>query len=276
MRAILDSFLAHLDEVERNVGLVETLRALGAASAPRSALRGPLGRAAGVARRTIRAQRTWETIALDGSLLYLCAQYEVAVRDLIEELVRLTCQKVAAYPDLPGDLRADNTRLIGELLRRGGENPRDPTVDHVQVLKDLVQCHEVGAPVRLYFQGFSYHDRNLSPIVLKDLMGRAGVSDLWPHVAQDQHLQDCLESVGENATEAAAKSKLSQFISDRNAISHRGPSYQTVGPSVILDYVRFFRCLMPALVGALESHLAEFGPRRAVRQRKKATRVASS
>jgi len=263
LKTILEAFLAHLDEVERNVSLVGSLGALGAASAPSSALRGPLGRTAGAVRQTVLSHRTWETIALDGSLLYLCAQYEVAVRDLVEELVRLTCQKVAAYAQLPDDLRADNTRLIGELLRRGGENPRDPTVDYVQVLKDLVQCHEVGAPARLYFQGFSYHDRNLSPDELRDLMGRAGVRDLWPHVARHQELQRYLECVGENATVGAARSKLSQFISDRNAISHRGPSYQTIGPSVMLDYVRFFRCLMPALVGVLESHLAGFGRGRA-------------
>ncbi len=258
MRSILQTFLGHLNDVERNVSLVEDLRVLGAASAPRSALRGPLGRAAGSVRGTIRSQRTWETIALDGSLLYLSAQFEVAVRDLVEELVRLKCQKVSVYTDLPEDIRVQNLRFIGDLLRRGPENPRDPTVDYVQVVEDLIQCHRMGTPVRLYAGGFSQHDRNLWPDELKDLMRRAGVTELWPQICGDQVLQQYLNCAGQGTTVVSARGRLSQFISDRNAISHRGPGYQTIGPSVMLDYVGFFRCLMPALVGVLESHLQEF------------------
>lgn len=256
MRSILQAFDRHLDDVERSVDLVGDLKMLGAATAPPSSLRSPLCRAATTVRSSILAQRTWETIALDGSLLYIAAQFEEAVRGLVEKLIQLKCQRVAKYDDLPEELRDHNTRLIGELLRRR-ENPRDPTVDHIQVVEDFLQCQRTGVPVRLYVQGFSQHDRNLTPDQLKGLMKRAGVAELWPSIGRDPDLQDHLNCVGdENAAITQARNRLSSFISDRNMISHRGPAYQTIGPTVMRDYVAFFRAFFQALVGALESHIA--------------------
>jgi len=254
VRAILQTFLGHLDDIEANVKLVGQLRALGAATAPPSSVRGRLGKAANDVRGTVLSQRTWETIALDGSLLFLAAQYEVTVRDLIQEMMRRKCQTIVVYTDLPEELRTENTRLVGELLRTGS---RDPTVDQIQVVEEFLRCNKRGKPVAVYYQGFSHHEHNLAPDELKRLMNRAGVNEFWPRVCRDPTLQTELNCGGVDAAVAAARSVLLQFILDRNAISHRGPSYQTIGASVLIEYIRFFRHFMPALVRALESHLAE-------------------
>lgn len=254
MLAVIGPFLRSLDDIETNVRLVSHLKGLAKATAPPSSSRGPLGRAAVEVRHTVRSQRTWETIALDGSLLFLSAQYEMTIRDLIQELMRRKCSKAGTYTDLPQPIRDENARLIGNLLRSGSH---DPSVDAVKVAEDFVQCSRIGQPVVLYFEGFATHDRNLSPDELKRIMNRAGVNNFWPRIGQDAAVQQHFGCADETAAIAEIQNTLKQFIDDRNSISHRGPSYQTVGPTVLLGYVAFFRCTVPSLARCLEAHLLE-------------------
>src|SRR3990172_5902885 len=254
MQAIVGPFLRYLDDIETNILLVNQLKTLAIATAPPSSARGTLGRAAHGVRDTVRSQRTWEAIALDGSLLFLSAQYEVTVRDLLHEIMMRKCMNATTYADLPETIRTENARLIGDLLRSGS---RDPTVDGVKVVEDFVQCSRVGRPVVLYFEGFANHDRNLSPDELKRVMNRAGVSDFWPRIGRDHDVQSHLSCSNESAAITGTHGVLKQFIADRNAISHRGPGYQTIGATVLAEYVSFFRCLMPVLARCLEAHVQE-------------------
>ena len=254
MLATIGPFVRSLTDIETNVRLVGQLRTLAVVSAPASSVRGPLGRAARDVRATELSQRIWETIALDGSLLFLSAQYEMTTRDLLGELMRRKCSMVSTYGDLPEPIRNENARLIGELLRSGS---RDPNVDAMKVVEDFVKCNRVGRPVIVYFHGFASHDRNLSPNELKRIMNRAGVDTFWPRIGRDPSVQAQFGCSNETDAITAVHGVLSQFVADRNGISHRGPSYQTVGLTVLLDYVSFFRCLMQALADCLEAHLLE-------------------
>jgi hypothetical protein len=61
-------------------------------------------------------------------------------------------------------------------------------------------------------------------------------------------------------TQALATAKLDSFMEYRNQIAHRGASYATLGSSVIVDFVTFFKCLVGALSSILLDYLATFPP----------------
>lgn len=87
---------------------------------------------------------------------------------------------------------------------------------------------------------------------------RLGVKDLWKTLAQNPSLASLLGTTGTNLTERQAKSSLDEFVEVRNQVMHRGPNYSTVGGTVLLGYVAFFRCFVPALADLLSLHAASY------------------
>jgi len=255
VRTTTPLFYKRLEGIEHYVRLVGDLRELGAANHAASASRTVLGRRAVGIRARLRRYRDWETISLDGCVLSVAAEFELVARDLAEWLVRSMCAKVPTYNDLPDRMKLGNVRQVGELLRLVGR-PRVAHINFVNVVNDLVQSATVGTPVAVFEEGFSMHDRNLRSDQLSEMFRRAEVTELWPKLGANNWLREHFGGVA--AADAAARGKLDQFMEERNQIAHRGASYQTVGPNVVLDFILFFRLLVGALEGVLDDHLADF------------------
>jgi hypothetical protein len=188
-------------------------------------------------------------------VLSIAAEFELTARDLAEWLVAGMCSKVLAYSDLPDKIREENVRQIGELLRLVG-HPRFAHINYVDVVSDLFRSTTVGTPVTLFKQGFAMHDQNLRADQLSMIYRRAEVRDLWRHVGTNVWVRRYFGGVA--TAEALAARKLDSFMDYRNQIAHRGPNYQAPGSTEVQDYILYFKCLVGALAGVLQRHLANF------------------
>ncbi len=257
MNTIVSLFNSRLDEIERHVHLLNKLRTLGSVAEARSIRHTRLGQATLDLRRDIKSCRSWETIGIDGCVLSLCGEFELAARDLAERASELLAAKFKRYSHLPESIRLKNVELVGELLSKRWRQ-KAANVNYVQVVEDLSQCLTKEKPIRLYSAGFASHDHNLNGRALADIFGRLEVSDLWRKIGADPEIMAHFGTQNVETTANAGSEKLNSFIEIRNQIAHRGPNYQTVGSSVVLEYVAFFRLLVPALADVLQNHLAKF------------------
>lgn len=255
MRGITGLFYERLEGVEQYVHLLGDLHQLGGTIPAASATRTLLGRRATGVRTRLRRRRDWETISLDGCVLSIAAEFELVARDLAEWLVGSMCLKVPTYNDLPDKMKKENVRQVGELLRLVGR-PRVAHINYVGVVSDLAESVRVGTPVTLFAEGFAMHGQNMRAKQLAEIYRRAQVKDLWQKLGADSWVRACFGGIAR--AETAAKGKLDAFMEYRNQIAHRGASYHTMGPTVVLDYILFFRCLVGALAGVLDRHLAKF------------------
>jgi len=257
VKTIARLFCQRLDSLENHVHLVDDLRRLAASREVTSATRTILGRQALATRERMRVSREWETVSLDGCLLSVAAEFELASRDLAEAASGRLASKVKRYQDIPEPIRVENVRLVGELLTAINK-PRTAHIDYIQVVEDVARCLTKGKPVRLYVSGFASHGRNLTSGELSELFSRLQVKDLWRKMSDAPELRGHLGTTTAETTAQLARNKLDAFIDTRNQIAHRGPNYQTVGSSVVLDYIDYFRSLVPALASVLDDHLTNF------------------
>lgn len=154
-------------------------------------------------------------------------------------------------------LRDQNVRLVGELLV-ALNRPKVAHINYVDVVAELAACATKGSPVALYAAGFASHERNLRGSQLSEMVGRVELTKLWDTLGKDGGLKAYFGTLKPKSTGEAASRKLDSFMEDRNQIIHRGPSYQTVGATIVLDYVEYFRVLAPALAKTFEHHLASY------------------
>lgn len=257
MRPVADLFIRRLDGMERSVQLMSDLRTLAAVPISATARRTRLGRAAAEAQDRMREGREWETIALDGSILFLSSQFELAVRDMADSFVTTVAARFRRYTDLPQRFREENLRLIGILLQ-GTTRAQVAHVNSAQIVQELAQCMSRGHPVKLFSVGFALHERNMTSEMLVEMFSRADVSDLWRGIATAAPVRAHFGNLNVDRTAEFAKAKLNGFMEQRNQIAHRGPNYQTVGDTVVLDYIAFFRCVVPAIADVLEAKLAAY------------------
>ena len=243
--------------MEQSVQLLSDLRALASAPSSLTARRTKLGRAAAETQTKMRHAREWETITLDGSVLFLSSQFELTVRDMADSFVTAVAARFRRYADLPQGLRDENVRLIGILLQ-DTTRAQVAHVNSAQIIQELAQCLHKGSPVKLFSVGFALHERNMTSGMLAELFKRAEVRDLWRDIAKAAQVRAYFGNLNVDRTAELAKAKLNAFMEQRNQIAHRGPNYQTVGDTVVLDYIAFFRCIVPALADVLEGRLKAY------------------
>jgi hypothetical protein len=147
--------------------------------------------------------------------------------------------------------------LVGTLLSDVGSQ-RVAHIPHTSVVQELAVCFEKGRPVELFSVGFGFHDHNLKSGEVSSMFKRLGVKDLWDKLGENASLAFLLGTTGTDLTPRQARSFLDEFVEVRNQVMHRGPNYNTVGGTVLLEYVGFFRCFVPALADLLSNHAASF------------------
>lgn len=261
MKSIVDLFGLHLDGLQQTVALVDDLKRLGATSPAVTTARTRLGQRAIEARGRLTASRHWEAVSLDGCVLYLSAQFELAARDLAQTLIERIAANFRRYADLPESIRTHNLHQIGELLR--SNTTITAHIDRALVVRDLASALYRGRPVRLHSLGFAAHDRNLRSQQLAELYARAGLEKFWPKIGLDGLLAGELGTTPGDQTATAAVLRLNSFMDERDQIAHRGPSYETAGATVVMGYIAFFRRFVPAVANVLDDYLSTFRHRRA-------------
>jgi hypothetical protein len=257
MRAITALFYRRVEGIQHHVELVQELRLLGAAKTSTSIQKTIVGKRATEVQSRLNTDFQWQTISLDGCVLSLAGEFEHAALDLSEWLARTLCSRVATYSDLPSKIRDENLQLIGEALKNVGR-PYLAHINYSQVIFDLYQSDTKGIPVTLFSRGFGMHNQNLRSEQLAHVFARSQVKDLWSKLGRNPWLRAYYNGIGVGKTAKLAAERLDDFMEYRNQVAHRGPSYASVGPTVVLDHVKFFRCLLGALALVLDEYQESF------------------
>jgi RiboL-PSP-HEPN len=237
------------------VQLLDHLRALGSSTPPKSIARTTMGKTALRTRTWLREQREWETLTIDGCVLSLASQYELAARDMAETTVTRMASRFKKYGALPEKVRKNNVRFVGEYLTEI-DDTRRAHINYLTVVSNLARCTTKGKPISLFVEGFSMHQRNLRPGELTSLFARMEVKELWPKIGHNPWIRGHLGTTGDATN--AAREKLNAFIEDRNSIAHRGPGYQTLSATDVVSYINYFRALLWALADVLDAHVSSY------------------
>ena len=246
MRVALNQFLDRVESIERIVTLLGNLVEFGRLPS------GTLNAAGAILHNSVRqvGQSGMQPI-LDGSVLLLAAAFEQFVSDLMIDFADNLPDIVPAYEDLPNAIRSANEIQTGEALRIRGS--RFTEYDLRSYVKNLSECHAGTTPYVLNGEAMALNDRNLTSGMLKDLIGRLGIDDVWNAIASTPTLQQWSGSGGPTVAGSRAQNQLYEFIRNRNQIAHRVGG-AVLGPQAIFSYITFKRALAISLVEALEDH----------------------
>lgn len=241
-------FLTQVRSIERTIDLTEHLVTF-AQVAPRH-----LNPEGVTLRRTVRSMGIAGLQAnLDGAILLLAAAFEKFVRDVIVDFAAELPNVVPDFQDLPNAVKSANERLTGEALSTNRSRFSDYELrGFVENLKD---CHSGNTPYVLNGPAMALNQRNVTSAVLRELMGRLGIHEIWDELASTNSLKRWSGRGGMRIAKSRAQARLNELMRDRNQIAH-GVSHTTLGIDVIRGYIWFERALARSLLKALEQHQA--------------------
>lgn len=249
MKAALSAFLSRIEAIEGIIRLRDGLILLGRVTPSRAAGLEPAG---SLVRSSVRklGQAGMQPI-LDGSVLLVTAAFEQFVSDVMIAYADDLPSVVSAYRNLPNAIRSANERYTGEALQRTRNRFSDYQLH--SFTKNLADCHQGVEPYVLNGEAIVLNERNLKANVLKDLINRLGVTDIWREVARTRVLQRWSGPGGARAAESRAKNQLNELIDDRNLIAHRVGT-PVLGPDTIRSYTKFVCAMAKSMVKSLEDH----------------------
>ena len=246
MQPELDGFLAQVESIERTIDLRNHLIEFGQSSPDNLPIQG---------------KRLWQAVrelgisgmqpSLDGSVLLIVAAFEQFVSDVTIKFAGHLPDRIPTYADLKDTVRSANERLTGEALSRSSF--RFSEFERQRFVANLQKCHAGDAPYILNGEAMALNDRNLTPNILRGLIGRLGVNDIWEVVGSTETLREWAGHGGDEAARFQARNLLDELIDNRNQIAHRVGSTNP-GPEVVRSYLVFQRALAQSLVTALTSY----------------------
>lgn len=241
-------FLTQVRSIERTVDLTERLIAF-AQVAPRH-----LNHEGAMLRQTVRKMGVAGLQpGLDGAILLLAAAFEKFVGDVIMEFATALPNVVPVYRDLPNAVRSANERLTG--LALNGSRSRFSDYELRSFVDNLRGCHVGSTPYVLNGAAMALNQRNVTSTVLRELIGRLGISEVWDQLGATTTLKRWSGRGGAKVAISRAQNQLNELMRNRNQIAH-GVAHTTLGAEVIRNYMRFERALARSLVIALERYEA--------------------
>lgn len=247
MRAALEEFLTYVRTIEKTINLRARLLVFGQSSPAQ------LNPPAKVLRQSVRnLEVAGLQPSLDGSVLLIASAFERFVSEMMIGFTDDLPGIKPIYNDLPNAIRSANEIHTGDALshRRFADFTDYELRLFVSNLKD---CHAGLVPYTLNGAAIALNERNLKSGILKTLIGRLGVNDIWKLVASTRVLQRWSGPGGAKPAAMRAQTRLNELIDDRNRIAHRVGS-TTIGPDGVLSYVQFGRAFTKSLVESLEGH----------------------
>jgi hypothetical protein len=188
--------------------------------------------------------------------LTLCADLELALRELVIRYVECAQAKCEDYNHLPMAMRDWYPRGCAELLMSLSQD-RFKHLTQAEIHRSLASCF--GSPAKPYSligDAFAYNNRNFRPQDLdQHFRKRLGIPKIWQKLSRDSRFQSDLGAPGPATAEALARSKLEGLLNRRNDIVHRGRSYYTAGDSEVRGAAAYCVALTLALAHALDDQL---------------------
>lgn len=194
-------------------------------------------------------------VPFEGAYLYICAEYELAVRTLIEDFGVSVNHKVKRFADLPDKLK--NRNLINSaIIMNELEHDRFATagLDRFDIVQKLFKCLDAATPdygFELCEEALSYTRRNFTWREVRDLFKELGISNLSDSVCAVKSVQRALGVSTTAHAQGSLPLALDQVMFTRNRIIHRTGTVATPSASD----VKRVSILLPAIVSALDKAL---------------------
>lgn len=247
MGQALNGFVGRVETIERTLDLRNHLITFGQASPESLPIEG-----AELHRLVRGIGQAGMQPSLDGAVLLLTAALEQLVSDVIIAYAANLPNVYANYSDLPDGVRSANERLTGEALSASSNRFAD--YDLRRFVDNLSTCNSGNLPYMLNGEALALNNRNLTTGVLRDLISRVGVGNIWDLMGSTEVLKKWSGSESAGAAQSRAQVQLKELIDTRNQIAHRVGGANP-GPDIVRSFVLFEKALARSLVEGLQNHV---------------------
>lgn len=192
--------------------------------------------------------------AFDGTYLTLCAEYEMAVRKLIEKLVLDATGTCTEYHHLPKEMREWYPDGCANLILEITQDKFSHLTKEL-VMKSLASCLKT-KNYYLIGEVFSDNQRNFWPGTVEETLSkRLGLNKIWQKLSRDTNLQTLIGTKETSTVERQLKDKLTKIMQRRNDIIHRGRSYFTPSDTEVRDAAFFLKVLVSSFGLHMQQYL---------------------
>jgi len=256
MLTIATTFQSNMDRVIDFVDLSLATFDLAKPSLSRFRSTHPVAVAARDVYAKVRAIPLGLSLACEGAYLSACAQFEQAVRDLIEEAAIQAAAKKGTFALLPAEMQAFHTNGCGNIL----QNLTQDKFKHLTaagIVGALHGCVVTGAaPLSLVVEAFSSNERNFKPHIISEHVKRLGVKKVWNLLALQPVLQGHFGTASPADAEKFARERLERIMDKRNTIIHRGKGFAAPSDAEVRECANYFKALAEALARVLVDYIA--------------------
>ena len=246
MGQALDGFLEQIESIERTLDLRDQLISFGQSSPEALAIEGTK-----LHQLVREIGQIGMQPSLDGAVSLLVAALEQLVSDVVTAYADSLPNVYSNYTDLPAGIRSANERLTGEAL--SGSSSRFTDYDLRHFVGNLSTCYFGSARYVLNGEALALNNRNLTSGILRDLISRVGVGNVWDLMAPTDVLRKWSGAESAEAARSRAQDQLRELIDTRNQIAHRVGS-AIPGPDVVRSFLLFGKALAQSLVESLQTH----------------------
>jgi RiboL-PSP-HEPN len=255
MKTVASNFDVSMDDILSLVKIVTDVLSLAKQEPSKLRSRQAFAAAAKKLHRTTVHSTRFDVVAYDGALLSACAEYELAVRALIEKYIERAVMKCPKFDHLPASIRNWYPTGCAHLIL-------NLTQDKFRHLTSEVITRSVASTVKnvsggLIVEAYSNNERNFWPKQVEECLGiRLGIEKIWRKLSRETGLQGFVGTTNESLAEELARRRVTEFLERRNDIIHRGRSYYTASESEVQRHVTFMKTLINALADVMEKQLA--------------------
>jgi hypothetical protein len=255
MLTIAKNFAAEMAQIVAFVDLSSATFALARADLKRFRSKHALGIAAVDLHARARAASSGLPLACEGAFLTACAQFELAVRGVIEETANRAAAKKANFRSLPIVMQEEHVDGCARILQKWKLDKYKHLPPNV-VINSLTTCYSKGVRYSLVVEAFSSNDANFRPETITKHMKKLGLNKLWEKLSRETCLQIYFGGVSVKDTSRFSAETLKSLMEKRNTIIHRGKSFASPSSKEVEDGAKFFSVLIEALANVTTTYVA--------------------
>lgn len=252
MRGVASRFAANMDNILGFLDVVAATMQLAKESVGRNRSISSFQVAARRVHKSVLSSNRFTLVAFDGAFLTACAEYELAIRDLIEKYIQRAASKCPQYNHLPKEMRDWYPEGCARIILHI-KNDRFSHLTRDSVVRSLADSSK-NLSGTLVGEAFSDNERNFWPedidVFFQD---RLGINKIWQKLSRNTSFQASIGTTIPATAEQVARMKLRDLLSKRNNIIHRGRSYYNPSESEIRECVEFYRALISSLAEIMEN-----------------------
>jgi hypothetical protein len=257
MNKVYTQFAKDMEQIIVFVELFSAIRNLAKHDLKNMRSNHPVAAEAKIVHAKARELSSSAVVVYDGPFLTACAQFEMAVRDMIEAFISNLMRKITDYSHLPKPVMDWHPRGCAQILLNIHQDKFKHLTQDI-VLQNLASCvhYSPKKPYRFTLEAFSDNERNLKPDIIEEIFKkRLGIDKIWQKLSREDDLTTYFGTQNSQLVEKLAREKLKEIMNRRNEIIHRGKEYYTPGESEIKECANFFKVLILSFANMLEKHL---------------------